>query len=64
MVQTQVKRKKKTCAVYGESAVAGQTCQKWFAKFHVGDLSLEYTPQSGRPVKVDSNHIKTVTENN
>ena len=24
---------KKICAVYGESVVIGQTCQKWFTKF-------------------------------
>ena len=28
---------KKICAVYGESSVNDQTCQKWFAKFHSGD---------------------------
>ena len=31
---------KKICAVYGESAVTDQMCQKWFAKFHAGDFSL------------------------
>ena len=30
---TQLKRKKKTGAVYAEGAVTDQTCQKWFAKF-------------------------------
>ena len=45
---------KKTCAVYGEGAMTDQTCQKWFAKFRAGDLSLDNTPQSGRPVEVDS----------
>ena len=24
---------KKFCTVYGEGAMTGQTCQKWFAKF-------------------------------
>ena len=28
-------------AVYAESVVTDQTCQKWFAKFHAGDFSLD-----------------------
>ena len=32
---------KKICAVFGEGAVTDQTCQKWFAKFHVGDFSMD-----------------------
>ena len=55
---------KKVCAVYGESAVTDQTCQKWFAKFRAGDFSLDDAPWSGRPVEVDSDQIKTLTENN
>ena len=41
-----------------------QTCQKWFAKFGVGDFSLDNAPWLGRPVEVDSNQIKTLSENN
>ena len=48
------------CAVYGEGAVTDQTCQKWFAKFHAGDFSLDDAPQSGRPVEVDSDQIETL----
>ena len=32
-IKTQMKHKKKTCAVYGEGAVTDWTGQKWFAKF-------------------------------
>ena len=39
-------------------------CQKWFAKFHSGDLSLYNAPQSGRPVEVNSDQIERLTENN
>ena len=39
-------------------------CQKWFVKFHGGDVLLDIAPQSGRPVKVDSDQIKTLIENN
>ena len=38
--------------------------QKWFEKFRAGDFSLDDAPQSGRPAEVDSNQIKTLTENN
>ena len=54
---------KKICVVC-EGAVTGQMCQKWFVKFCAGDFSLDDAPQSGRPVEVDSDHIKTITENN
>jgi len=39
-------------------------CQKWFAKFHGGDLSLDDAPQSGRLVEVNSDQIETLIENN
>ena len=35
---------KKICVVYGEVAVTDRTCQKWFVKFHAGDLSLDDAP--------------------
>ena len=47
--------------MYREGAVTDQTCQKWFAKFHAGDFSLDDAPQSGRPVEVDSDQIETLT---
>ena len=55
--------RKQICAVYGEGAVTDQTCQKWFAKFCVGDFSTDNAPQSGRPVEVDSNQIKILIKN-
>ena len=57
-------QKKKICAVYGEGAVTDRTCQKWFEKFRAGDFLLDDAPRSGRPVEVDSDQIKTLTENN
>ena len=54
---------KKICTAYGEGAMTDRTCQKWFAKFHAGDFSLDDAPQSGRPVDVDSEQIKTLIEN-
>ena len=52
------------CAVYGENAVTDQTCQKWFAKFHDGDFSLDDAPWLGRPVEVDSDQTETLLEKN
>ena len=52
------------CAVYGEGAVTDWTCQKWFAKFPAGDVSLDNAPWSHRPVYVDSDQIKILTKNN
>ena len=49
----------KNSAVYGAGVVTDQMCQKWFAKFPAGDLSLNDAPQLGRPVEVDSVQIKT-----
>ena len=36
---TEMQKKKKICAVYGEGAVTDQTCQKWFAKF-LGTINI------------------------
>ena len=41
-----------------------RTCQKWFAKLHARDFSLDDAPPWGRPLQVDSNKIKTLTESN
>ena len=53
---------KEIVAVYAEDAVTDQMCQQWFVKFHGRDFSLEDAPLSGRPVEVDSDQIKTLTE--
>ena len=39
-------------------------CQKWLAKFHAGDFSLDDAPQLDRQVEVDSNQIDRSSENN
>ena len=49
--------------MHGEGAVTARMCQKWFAKFHVTDFSLDDAPWSGRPVEVDSDQIETLIEN-
>ena len=52
---TEMQKKKRMRAVYGEGAVTNQMCQKLFVKFRAGDFSLDDVPWSGRPVEVDSN---------
>ena len=51
-------------AVYGEDTVTDRICQKWFAKFHAGDFSLDDASWLGRPVEVGSGQIETLIENN
>ena len=63
-VKTQLKPKKRFCAVYGEGAVTDIMCHKWFAKFCAGDFSLDDAPWSGRPMEVDNDQIETLIENN
>ena len=60
----EMRKKKKTCAVYGEGAVTDRMCQKWFVKFCAGDFLLDIASQSGRPVQLDSYHTETLIENN
>ena len=55
---------KKICVAYGEGSVTDRTCQKWFAKFHAGDFSLDDAPRLDRPVEVDSDQTETLIENN
>ena len=59
-----IEMQKKNYAVYGESTVTDQTCQKWFVKFCAGGFSLDDAPWSGRSVELDSDQIKTLSENN
>ena len=43
-VKTQLKCKRKICAVYGEGAVTDRTGQKWVVKFCAGHFSLDDVP--------------------
>ena len=51
---------KEICAVYGEGAVTDWMCQNWFARFCVGDVSLDDASAS----LVDQLKIETLIENN
>ena len=50
--------------MYEENAVTDWAFQKYFGKFHAGDFSQDDAPLLSRAVEVDSNQIKTLTENN
>ena len=54
----------KTCAVYGEGAVADWMCQKWFAELRAGDFLLVNAPQSDRPGDIDGGQVETLIESN
>ena len=60
---TEMQKKNKICAVQGKGAVTDRMFQKWFAKIHAGDFSLDDAPWSGRPAEVDSDQTETLTEN-
>ena len=38
-------------------------CQKWFAKFHAGNFSLDDAPWLDRPIEGYSNQIRTLIGN-
>ena len=50
--------------MYGEGAVTDWMCQEWFAKFRAGYFPLDDAPLSSRPVEVDSDQIRRLTEKN
>ena len=53
-----IEMQKKICAVYGEGAVTDWMRQKWFAKYHAGDFSLDDAPRSGRQVELIAIKLK------
>lgn len=48
------------CAVYGDNAIGESTARKWFAKFKNGELDLDDTPRTGRPLEFDEEHLKAL----
>ena len=50
--------------MYEKGAVTDRTCQKWFAKLHAGDFSLDDAPQMHRAVEIDNHQMETLTEKN
>lgn len=50
-VKIKLKHAEKICAVYEECSANDQRCQKWFAKFHTGDSSLNIASQLNKQIK-------------
>lgn len=50
--------------VYGEQALAEQTCRKWFARFKSGDFDLEDKERPGQPKKFEDKELETLLEEN
>ncbi|GFS72098.1 histone-lysine N-methyltransferase SETMAR [Trichonephila clavipes] len=51
------------CAVFGKDIVNVRTCERWFSKFHSGDLSLQESVRSGRPSKIYNDVLRSMLEN-
>ena len=48
--------------LYPEDAMTERTCERWFAKFREGDLSLQDLPRSGRPQILDHQSLKAAVD--
>ena len=54
--------KRNICNVYGEDAVNIRTCQRWFKKFHSGNIALVDEPHPGRQSKIDDEELLALIE--
>lgn len=48
--------------VYGEHALAERTCQKWFARFKIGNFDLEDDERPGQPKKFEDHELETLLD--
>ena len=48
--------------VYGEHALAEQTCQKWFAQFKSGHFGLEDEERPGQPKKFEDEELEALLD--
>ena len=48
---------RRLCAAFGQGTVSERTTREWFARFRLGDESLEDQPRSGRPTAVDDDRM-------
>ena len=48
--------------VYGEHALAEQTCQKWFARFKRCDFGLEDEERPGQPKKFEDEELEALLD--
>ena len=48
--------------VYGQHALAEQTCQKWFARFKTGDFGLENEERPVQPKKFEDEELEALLD--
>ena len=48
--------------VYGEHALAEQTCQKWFSRFKSGNFKLEDKKRLGQPKKFEDEELESLLD--
>ena len=48
--------------LYPEDAMTERTCERWFAEFREGDLSLQDLPRSGRPQILGRQFLKAAVD--
>lgn len=59
-----VEAREKLCEVYGKDAMSDRQCQRWFAKFRLGDFGVKDAPRSGRPSAVFDEQIQALLDEN
>lgn len=52
------------CSAYGKDVLDVRKCQRWFAKFRSGDMSLENKPGQGRISDFDQDALRVLVEAN
>ena len=50
------------CSTMGEDVLSISTAQHWFNRFKNDNLELDDLPRPGRPLEVDVDHLKQLTE--
>ena len=50
------------CIYEGSDMISLNQAQYWFRKFNDGDLNLEDKNRSGRPISIESSHVKEAIE--
>lgn len=55
-----VEAHREICAVYGDSAISCDSCERWFVRFRYGNVSLKDSARSGRPITTDEDQILSI----
>ena len=62
MKKTAAKSNRILVEVYGEHALAKQTCHKWFARFKSSDFGLEDEERPGQPKKFKDEELEALLD--